>query len=242
MTLEKLIKYLPLGGALLVFLGVLKQAIYFDYFGVSITHYIDTSSALTLFLDDYRTFIVLFVMGFIHLNLSENFIEKIDSKIGNNFFEQIIARFRRGYLIFFLLTTSSMIALISYNQVPLNDFVIYSTTFLAFNFITFLFMKTGKDQNGEWEIVGMRMERVYELISFLVVIAIVPMLSFKEIRETESNDKDMVLYLDDKSVLDTRDNLINLGKVGGYVFLKDEVTGENIIINFDKVVKTKKVN
>lgn len=232
--MDKIIKYSTIGGALLIFLGVLKLAIYFDYFGISITHYIDTTTALTLFMEDYQTFIVLFTVGFVHFTLSENIHEKFD-QIAANFLEQILVQYRWFYLTVFALLATVMTCLIYFNSIRLNDIVIYLTCFGYLQFFVYLFMKRKKAADGKWIWEGMRFQKIFEGLSAASIILIIPLISLKEIRQTENNDKDIIIYMDDGKIIDTRNNILNLRKAGGFYFLKNEKTKSNIVINADKV-------
>lgn len=236
MPMEKILKYATLGGALLVFLGVLKLAIYFDYFGISITHYIDTTTALTLFLEDYRTLIVLFVVGFVHYSFSEDIYMKFD-KILTNLLEQIIVQFRWFYLIVFTLLAAIMTILIYFNIVPLSDFVIYLTCFGYLQFFVFLFMKRKKDMNGNWDWDGMRFHKIFQVLAAASIILIIPLISLREIRATKFNDSDIIIHMEDGNIIDTRKNFINLRKTGNFYFLINESNNTRVIINTDKVSK-----
>jgi F0F1-type ATP synthase membrane subunit c/vacuolar-type H+-ATPase subunit K len=49
MTIDKVIKILPLATAIIVGLGILKTAVYYGYFGVNIISYLAPSDVLSCF-------------------------------------------------------------------------------------------------------------------------------------------------------------------------------------------------
>lgn len=61
---ERLIKYSPLIGAFLVFLGLLKLDLYYRHFGINIVEYLDFGEIVTSFLDDLN---IIFLSGLLIL-------------------------------------------------------------------------------------------------------------------------------------------------------------------------------
>ena len=229
MKLDKIIKYLPLGAVILIGLGILRTSVYYNYFGIDIMSYLSTSEVLTFFLNDFQPLIVLAIIAFIHILLSERLVEKIDKKIGAEKFKQIIIEKKSwvvGINVLFLLVISINIIC---DYVEINYYMIYSFPFCLGSLFVFLF-------NG---IIYKNSELNNLIINIgvgLIITTIIPLFSLRDIRRIENNQgkKVRLLTLKNQLIYSSKQN-IYLGKAGENFFFFNPRKRTTTIYKFDNI-------
>lgn len=212
MSLERIVKLLPLGAVLLIGLGVLKTSIYYNYFEVDIMSYLSTTEVLTLFLNDFQPILVLVLVGLIHMNISERFIEGIENTVGTDRFEKVIRSKKWGYVVFFAISAFAIISVIYFQGIELQSWLIYLFVFSLVQLVFFLFVR----KEGELLI---RNESFFHIFSGICILLVIPLMSLKDIRQVEQNKgQNVVLTMKDDSVVVTTKENRFLGKAGENYF------------------------
>lgn len=229
MNLEKITKLLPLGGVILIGLGVLKTSVYYNYFGVDIMSYLTTTEVLTLFLNDLQPLIVLFLVGIIHANSSERLIEIIENKIGEFKFEKFIREKKWSYFIFFLLIINSIFFIIFYQCFQLSNWLIYLLVFSLIQLTVFFYIR----KEGE---ILIENESYMHFFMSISLISIIPLMSLKEIRSIEKNDgrKISILLMNNKTIESSKE-IRYLGKASENYFFYEPFKKKTTIIKSDEV-------
>lgn len=210
---ERILKYLPFAGGLLVFLGVLKITIYYQYFGISILPYLSLSDVLLLFLNDLNTVLVVAVIGTVHLVASGEVLESVGLKL-----EAVVLRLRKFYIVLFGITCTGLSLLVGFNIISIEIWNIYLIIFLAVQFFTFLFMKKSVESETGLPEIGFRASNLFTLLTVLIVTAMIPLLSIKDIRDIKESKEKVVLYLNDGKEMSNSQTIYYLGKAGEYHF------------------------
>lgn len=228
MNLEKAVQYLPLGAVILIGLGVIKTSVYYNYFGVDIMSYLTTSEVLTLFLNDLQPLIVLFLVAFIHLNISERLIEMIEKNIGEDIFVKFIREKKWIYFTIFLILSVMLFCIIYFDLIQLKTWLIYLFVFSLLQLTIFFFIrKTGDDL--------VKNDSYMNLFLGLCIVSIIPLMSMKDIRSIEmDNGMKAYLTLNDDSTIVSSENNRFLGKAGeNYFFYKPDSKIATIIKSTD---------
>lgn len=217
MKLEKIVQYLPLGAVILIGLGVLRTSVYYNYFGVDIMSYLTTSEVLTLFLNDFQPLIVLFLVAFIHLNISERLIEVIEKNIGEEIFVKFIREKKWIYFTIFLILSVILFCIIYFDFIQLKTWLIYLFVFSLLQLTIFFFIR----KNGD-DLVKNR--SYLNVFLGLCVVSIIPLMSLKDIRSIEKdNGMKAYLTLNDNNTIVSSENNRFLGRAGeNYFFYKPD--------------------
>lgn len=235
-TLDKLVKYLPLGSALLIILGVLKTSVYYNWFGVDIMSYLSITEVLTLFLNDYVSLITILFVGIAHLLLSAEYFHKTEELIGEDVFESKIKKYK--WVLFSIFTLiSTVLGLMLYNgDLPLLDITIYLFVFFAVQMIVTLFLSKKKDKD-------INMRPIMNFLLLIVIGSIVPLMSAKDIQEVEQLEGQKVTLTMTNSELIQSDSLnLYLGKAGAYYFFYNSETEVTRIIKAEDVKEVEILN
>lgn len=180
MALDRVVRLLPLGAAILIGLGALKTSVYYNYFGVDIMSYLTNTEVLTLFLNDLQSFIVLLLFALVHLNISERFIESIENSFGKDRFEKFIRDKKWVYFNFFAILFIVTFSMIYYQCFLLNNWLIYLFVFSSLQLTFFFFIRKKGD-----ELV--KNHAYMHLFMGLWIVSIIPLMSLKEIRVVKKN-------------------------------------------------------
>ena len=234
---ERLIKYLPFAGGLLIFLGVLKITIYYQYFSISILPYLSLSDVLLLFLNDLNTVLAVAVIGAIHLMASGEVFESVGL-----IFDAVILRFRKYYIIFFGITCAALSTLVGLDIIGIAIWNIYLIIFLAIQFLTFVFMKRSVDIETGLPEIDFRANNLLKLLIILIIIAMIPLLSIKDIREIKESKENVVLYMSDGQKASNSETTYYLGKAGEYHFFYDSKKRESTTVRNSDVKSIEKHN
>lgn len=229
MTLDRIVKLLPLGAVILIGLGVLKTSIYYNYFGVDIMSYLSTTDALSLFLNDFEPFLVLILIGLIHLNISERLFERAENVLGVDYFEKFIRSIKWGCVVFFSTCVIVIIGLIYFQCIKLSSWFIYLFVFCLVQLIFFSFVR----KKGELLIKN---ESFFHIFSGISVLLIIPLMSLKDIRQVEQNKvKKIVLTMEDDSIITSSKENRFLGKAGENYFFYSPIEKETTIYKSENV-------
>ena len=222
MNLDRIAKLLPLGAVILIGLGVLKASVYYNYFGVDIMSYLSTSEVLTLFLNDYESIIVLFIIGFIHFDLSEKTIDFTEKVTGLQIFEWIL---KKGKWIFFLVSlflTVLLIIRIQNQSLPLKNGWIYFFCFNLSNVFHFLLINRNMRQEMHY---SKRLAHFFQITSLTLIV---PLFALKDIRVIEHNQgKKINLTLKNSTIIKSTKHFKYIGKASENYFFynpKDKMT------------------
>ena len=229
MKLEKVVRILPLGAVILIGLGILRTSIYYNYFGIDIMSYLSTSEVLTFFLNDFQPLIVLAIIAFIHIVLSERMVEKIDKKIGSEKFIQIIIEKKSWVLginvVFLLLISTNLI----FDYQEINYIMIYSFPFCLGSLFVLLF-------NGRIYKNSELNDGIINIGIGLIITTIIPLFSLRDIRRIENNQGKKVRLLTSRNqlVYSSKQN-IYLGKAGENFFFFNPRKRTTTIYKFDNI-------
>jgi len=232
---ERILKYLPFAGGLLVFLGVLKITIYYQYFGISILPYLSLSDVLLLFLNDLNTVLVILIIGTVHLMTSGEFIKSIGSR-----FDYVILKLRWYYIGFFGISCTVFSILLGMNKIDIEIWNIYLVIFLAIQFLTFAFMKKSVNYETSEIMVDYRANKLLILLITVVAIGMIPLLALKDAQKVKENGEKFVFYLMDEQKIANSKSTYYLGKAGEYhIFFDNKKNMSTIIRNKDvkRIVK-----
>lgn len=228
MKQETLIKNLPLGAAMLICFGVIKESIYYNHFGIDIMSYVTTSEVLTLFLNDYDSFIAIALITLVHLVGSYDTVKLMDKTLGESFFENHLQKGKWWFFLFFSSMLIICVLLISFSIISLTLINIYLLVFLGVQTLYFLFLnKTGE------ELISF--ENLLLTLTTLVIATSVPLLAIKNTQEIERGEtKQIVLHFKD----DFNPNLKNqlfIGKASEYYFFYNSTTRKTTAIHANDV-------
>ncbi|MEN9988941.1 MAG: hypothetical protein RLZZ585_1980 [Bacteroidota bacterium] len=233
MKLEKVVRILPLGAVILIGLGILRTSIYYNYFGIDIMSYLSTSEVLTFFLNDFQPLIVLAIIAFIHIVLSERMVEKIDKKIGSEKFVQIIIEKKSWVLginvVFLFLISTNLI----FDYQEINYIMIYSFPFCLASLFVLLF-------NGRIYKNSELNDGIMNIGIGLIITTIIPLFSLRDIRRIENNQGKKVRLLTSRNqlVYSSKQN-IYLGKAGENFFFFNPRKRISTIYRLDNIQEIK---
>jgi len=234
---EKTLKYLPFAGGLLVFLGVLKISIYYQYFGVSVLPYLSLSDVLLLFLSDLNTLLVLVVIGIVHIITSNEVTESLGTKV-----DFVILKFKWFYVSFFGITCAILGILLGLNKINIAIWNIYLIIFLAIQFLTFLFVKKSINEKTFEIEVDFRARKLLMLLITIVATSMMPLVAIKDIREVKTNGEKVLLHLTNNQELSSSNELYYLGKAGEYHFFFNSTKNKSKAIRNSDVISIEKLN
>ena len=242
--MKKIIKYLPLLSAFLIFNGFLKLYLYYDHWDIKIIEYLDFSEILLSFLSDIN----IFVLGLIiyifprlfSLALINTFDKKqqatsldLNSKNQTNHSEKTffdINEYLPYYSPWVFFIVSIILTVISswmffnnftllwlYIGIPLLSYSLYNLLILLENLLPM-----------EDFLVG--------IVIFPTIIAFTYCLAFREIKTIEQNigQKITTIYTENETITTSKNNIL-LGKTQKFIYLFDNVTNCTRIIPSDKI-------
>ncbi len=228
--LEKIVKILPLGAAILIFLGVLRVSIYYHYFGIDVMSYLSTGEVLTVFLNDAVTLGVFLLAGLFHLNLSTRITEVIEENESLDEFEKMIRKRKWRFFVAFLIGSIIIITLYFFQMIDVSIWSIYLLVFFLVQTITFFFIR----KNGK-ELIGN--EGFLLTFTALCVFAIIPLMSLKDIRRIDNNEgRQVVLILQNDSKIKSSEENKFLGKAGEYYFFYQPHEKSSLVLKGEEVV------
>jgi hypothetical protein len=214
MTIDKVIKILPLATAIIVGLGILKTAVYYGYFGVNIISYLAPSDVLTLFLNDYNSILIFAFLGITHYLVSDDFVQEFETTQFGDFFEQLLRKYKWQYFFFFLICEILVLSLVGFSLINLEDWNIYLIAFCGAQLFTFLFISKKR--------IGVLLFK--QVATFLVscaIISVIPLLGIKEAHHTFRNEgRQICLILENERFFSSSTERY-LGKTGHYYFFYD---------------------
>lgn len=234
---EKLLKYLPFTGGLLIFLGVLKVAIYYQYFEIPILSFLSVSDVLLLFLNDLNSVLVILIIAVVHALTSKEIIEGLSPSID---FDYIILKIRWFLVFFFGLLCIVFIFLLKYEVIHIAIWNIYLVVFLAIQFLTFLFMKKTVNKETFKTEIDFRAHNLLTLLIVLSAVSIMPLLAIKDISNIEKNNDKIVLYFDNDEKFMNSNTIYYLGKAGEYHFFFDNIKKTSITFRNSDIKKLEK--
>lgn len=221
--LDKFLRYSSLYGTLLIFCGVLKLILYYNYFDIQIVDFLTFSEILTSFFDDIN---VLLIISGTMIFVSIVTIDLITSKYPIKF-EEILKfayRHRRNYLIFFITMSAIVSSLVLFDVCSLSYYVIYLLVFFCVQIFSFLSMT--KNENGEIEYSDSSL-----LISLgIVIVFSIFLLAHHDYLETKSSlSKILVVTTSDRYELSLKNKNHLIGKTDNYIFFESD-SGQSIEI------------
>lgn len=234
---EKLIKYLPFTGGLLIFLGVLKVAIYYQYFEIPILSFLTISDVLLLFLNDLNSVLVILIIAVVHALTSKEIVESLSPSIE---FDYIILKIRWFLVSFFGLLCIVFIFLLKYEVIHIAIWNIYLVVFLAIQFLTFLFMKKTVNKETFKTEIDFRAHNLLILLIVLSAVSIMPLLAIKDISNIEKNNDKIVLYFDNDEKFMNSNTIYYIGKAGEYHFFFDKIKKTSITFRNSDIKKIEK--
>ncbi len=228
--LEKIVKILPLGAAILIFLGVLRVSIYYHYFGIDVMSYLSTGEVLTVFLNDAVTLWVFLLAGLLHLNLSSRIIDVIEENESLDVFEQFVRKAKWVFFSFFLVGSLTLIFLYYVQFIRISLVSNYFMVLFIIQTLFFFFVrKKGEDL--------VKNERFLVIFTALSVCAIIPLMSLKDIRTIDSDEgKQVVLILQNESQIKSSEENKFLGKAGEYYFFYQPREKSSLVLKGEEVV------
>lgn len=234
---ERVLKYLPFAGGLLIFLGVLKITIYFQYFGVSILSYLSLSDVLLLFLNDLNTVLALVIIGTVHIATSD----EVSARLGH-IIDQVVIRLKWFYIVFFGVLITFLSFLLCLSKIDLAIWNIYLLIFLATQFLTVVFVKkTINEVTNQFEVDFYARKLLMVLIT-VVATGMMPLLAIKDVQQVKRTKMRITLYLRDGDVISNSTSTYYLGKAGDYHFFFDSVRKTSVVIFNSDVKKIEKRN
>lgn len=233
----RILKYLPFAGGLLVFLGVLKITIYYQYFGISILPYLSMSDVLLLFLNDLNSLLVLAIIGTVHIMTSGEILESLGSRL-----DYVVLKLRWYYIGFFGVSCSIISVLLGLNTIDLEIWNIYLTIFLAIQFLTFTFMKKSINEETSEIEVDFRVHKLLMLLITIVATGMMPLLAIKNVQEIKGGNEKVVLYINDGKEMSNSQTIYYLGKAGEYHFFYDRMKKKSTTVRNSDVKRIEKQN
>ncbi len=226
---NKIKNLIPYLGSLLLICGYLKLSIYYNYFNIQISDYLEITEILTLFFYDaikYSTIVFLaFLFTFLidtQESIEENENEKNDIIDTNNFFLRL-----KKFLIFRLNLIGSIViflifTLISYYVNPKKIFYfILITSFLTSILILIYFLFEFK---RKYKIsYGKELNSTYYnlIIIFILFVTYLIQSSFLDIRKTTEGKNLNISFKYYEKNIESSDQILYVGETKGYLFLFD---------------------
>lgn len=231
MNLDRIVKLLPLGAAILIGLGVLKTSVYYNYFGVDIMSYLSTSDVITLFLNDYIPVLTFVIIGYIHFDFSNRTIDFIERKIIHIDFQILLRKYKWIYFAVVFSIFATLSSLLYFHKIRIYDFWIYFLVFSTSNLIAIFFI------NKDLEKPYYSSEKLVDFLHIIALVCAIPLLSLKDIRKIENNYKlvRITLELEDNSVVKSDFKNKYLGKAGNYYFFFDGRKNKTTIVKAEDV-------
>jgi hypothetical protein len=231
--MNKLLKLLPFASGLLVFLGILKISVFFSYFEIPIMSYLSMSDILVLLFDDINLIIVVILIGSVHLIASDRVIEKVGIKR----MDAVVLRFKYFYIVLFSIGLTVLLFFTFTEIIEINIWTIYLMIFLALQLMTHIFLKKVVNPETQEIEAELKNEKITKFISALILIAIIPLISYRDIREVKKNKKRISLYLNDGNKVSNSNQKYFLGKAGAYFFFYHKIDSKTLIIKNSEISK-----
>lgn len=243
----------PFAGTTLITIGYLKLALYYKAFNIDIHNYVDIAEVLTAFLSDI-ILICLFVLliwltTFFHTGKEEAIKTMLDqSKIegSSNAFDRLISfLFLSPFISFTTLISliGIVVKLIFFrNQLledPLGIFILSlaPATFI-FGYILFEF-KTKYQRVFKASLNS----TYHNLIVYLFIFLLATTYSLTEdISNVKAKKSKNISFMYDEESVITSNNLIYLGQTKDYLFLRDAICEESLVIERSRISHFKVLN
>lgn len=220
-SLKDIVAISPLLGVFLIFLGMLKQIVYYKCFGIQITDYIQLSEVVTAFMYDLN--IILIMLGALLLYVM--FIDKLFSvkKVSTQSMEVVEKKVTGtfwGFVIFLMVTIILYILFFNY---PTLGWV-YAVTIIGFNPIISIARWLFKNNSLSESFKGISLLIALVLV-FAVNLAIKDYLQMKQSPTTQT-----MIELTNKTI-ELSPNERVVGKTIDYLFVVDVKKGNKQIIH-----------
>ena len=234
--LKHFFKIIPLFGTMLIFLGIIKLAIYYSFFGVQILTFLDLSECILLFLDGTILFTFFLIAGFfigahtgysdlkntqkeIRRNLTNE--EEVQNKLSHSMQEK-----KRTTLVLGIIIGSTFI-LSGFSSFIWFPFSRAFHLALIFCIPGIIFLFSDKLLNylpNLWKEATLPNVEVAELITFSILYLLLIInisASNAYIVKYQKHPKPFEAVTSTDRQLKTTDTLIYLGRTKGYLFLYD---------------------
>jgi hypothetical protein len=216
--LDRLVKISSLSGAFLIFCGVLKMIIYYDYFNVNIVDFLSFSEIITSFLDDMNILLIYVAIMLIVTVSTVNFLHRrteipVDDLMTG--IMNVIFPHKYKFVVFFLIIILILSSLIFFNIIGFNYFAIYVLVFCSIQMLTYVIMT--RDENNEIEIPTFS---VTVSIALVVTLAIF-LLARHDVQEVKKHAHPVTIVTQENTYICNRNTAnLYLGKTDNFVFIK----------------------
>ncbi len=230
-TYKQLVTVLPLIGAFLVFLGLLKLDIYYSHFNINIVDYIDFSEILTSFLDDINIFLFCIIIMVIYTTLGSALFTQLMTKMINKSRERkinkdtikrsLIQKIKRPLgIIISIIVTGIGFGLLFYFQKP---WILIIVTLFSFQLILQIL-----DLINSWT-VKVNVDILYKPAFVLLFFLLTYTMAQLEIIRVETHPDTATITTDTEAFATSKDKVL-IGKTDKYFFIHNKLTNSNQII------------
>ena len=228
--LNKLNKYYPLAGVLVIFLSFLRQFIYYYQFNIDITNYVSLSEFIILFLKHSIIIILIIFLVYPLVLLIKN-LRTLIKKISK------MDKIKKRILLVSIFVISGIINyltisnLISHSNTEKSGYFIVSyTTSIFFIILTYSVLLIMLRNN---------ISRKVQLISgvlFTVIFTI--SIALLKSYQTKNTSSDIIFEIKlEKETIITDDKLLRVGQTENYLFLYDIKKESTRIIKTEKILE-----
>jgi hypothetical protein len=240
--MERLLKYSTLIYAFLLFLGYAYLDTYYNWFGIEIFSFLDTSEILLSFLRNINTLGVFLFIVLVYIALT-SLTDRIKLDRINNYIEASEKRKSITYLLGLLLAAGVVIfsayqLVITIMDGPLEIIFILIYILIAIVFIVLYkhfksILETNKKEKED-------IERSKKVLRLIIVIAVAFGFNFltatyayrRTIDKKETAD---ISFNYDNRLVKTNDTILYIGSTSKYIFLRNVKKKSNLVFEKEKI-------
>lgn len=243
--LDKIIKISSIFSGLLIFLGVIKQSLFYNYFNINIIDYLTLSEIVTSFLDDLNIIIVFYALIVVYsFTNTKIFTTYLNTKIGNSKpnsfnFEYLSKLWKVNYPHKIAIFFAHLIMFIIINSLLYFKYINYSNTliiillFLVIQGLLHLVVQKNSEDKISFNLyksIGVVM------ISTLIVVFY---LSQYDIQKVNNSVNQYEFQLLNRTIICDSKSTFYVGKTENFTFLFNKELGFTEVIPNTQIVNTK---
>jgi hypothetical protein len=224
-------------GPFLIFLGVLRQFIFYKFFGINILPFLTLSEIVISFFDNIFLLTIITIVFILTAFLFRHPIRK--AKRLHKLESNINIEIRRNYTIYYILSLVLILTLLPLffaQKKPLLLIILNVALFLLIILSLYFFSKKSISIDNEGFRINENVSKLSPLIMAIILTWIVFAFTSVEISQVKNNKNvQVVMMLKDSTTLSSNSKLYYLGKTDNYFFLFNDQDRSTEIIPKDEV-------
>lgn len=220
--------------AILIFIAVVKQILFYNEFDISIVDYLTIGEMLTSIFDEVYFFIILIILGFIYAVVVQLFIES--PKLVNNEYDS--EKTRKFFLNvdidiqFFTLLALSILIICLIRFDVLNFWWCVLAVIIVFQFVIIGFQFFNRNDSNPYQATNK--DSIAAIVACFCVFIFLSSHSDANKKRTNKSLTQIVLS-NDTLKCDASANLIYLGKTENYCFIYNTQEKSKLVIKMEDV-------